>query len=247
MCTHGLLAFFLACIPACLPAFLLVCLFACFALFPACLLAFLLAFLLTFFLSCFLACLFVCLFLAFFLSCLLFFLLACLHSCLLSSFLACLLVCLFACLLVSCFLFSLCCLLAVFPIYLRTCTYLVFQGEVVTVYLDRGELYVPETVQLFPLPSHLHGAVRWALAHVLDPTVDHRDEVFAAGELEQKKGSSRERSLEMQVGTCICKCTVGPYIYVHVRTYVSISQGFPHTSQISHLLLYPSLWLIGNI
>ena len=203
--------------------------------------------------SCFLSCLHSCLF-ACFLACLLVCLL-CFISCLLASFLACipayflpfLLVCLFACLLVSCFLFSLCCLLSFLYTYVHTCMYLVFQGEVVTVYLDRGELYVPETVQLFPLPSHLHGAVRWALAHVLDPTVDHRDEVFAAGELEQKKGSSRERSLEMQVGTCICKCTVGPYIYVHVRTYVSISQGFPHTSQISHLLLYPSLWLIGNI
>ena len=77
------------------------------------------------------------------------------------------------------------------PLPLHLC--LSTQDDVVEVYLDYGDVHIPDTLQLPSLPRGVLEPVQWALSRVLDPGMGHRDSVFG------RPLPNKPKSLELQV------------------------------------------------
>lgn len=67
------------------------------------------------------------------------------------------------------------------------------QDDVIEVYLDYGDVHIPDSLQLPSLPGEVLEPVQWALSRVLDPGTGHRDSVFG------RPLPNKPKSLELQV------------------------------------------------
>ena len=96
------------------------------------------------------------------------------------------------------------------------------QDDVIEVYLDYGDVHIPDTLQLPSLPMEVLEPVQWALSRVLDPGMGHRDSVFG------RPLPNKTKSLELQVKTIVVDYEITPCKLVAMAT-TSLGIGLIHT------------------